>query len=497
MLRHALILTAALLGACSAPEAEEARRAWLVDALVQDNLTWMSRDEALLANKYATMAADPYDFMRGTAGVFFQDLSRPGTARTPTGLLSATGVAELLLVGDPHPENLGSFRVGPGPGPTLADPFDVRGEGVVFDFNDLDGSHYGPYLLDLRRAAVGLSILAAPLEGCEADCVDRIVEALALAYAEEIAAPGSVDVLAEAARQGVDGSADSGDTAEERSRGVAILRALFEEAVGEGAERKRLLRYAELGEDGELSLLTDEGLDEEGAGMLPLSAEERAQVARLAAAYAEVSPEPFHLLGAVRRYGSGVASRPAVRYVWLWDRGQAGPEDDQLMVVREVVDPSRIPGLQASVGGLFDSQAVRIELAPQLLWGDPETDYAARGLSDGSMTFKAVSWSSWFQGFDHAKIAEEWGGDYVEADLIGLARFLGGALGGAHGRAPVASGGRALSDLQDQLEGRTEALRDELVSTARADAARCLDDHALFVEALEDLGPLLGAERLQ
>ena len=38
MLRHALILTAALLGACSAPEAEDARRAWLVDALVQTGI---------------------------------------------------------------------------------------------------------------------------------------------------------------------------------------------------------------------------------------------------------------------------------------------------------------------------------------------------------------------------------------------------------------------------------------------------------------------------
>ncbi|MCB9796440.1 MAG: DUF2252 family protein [Alphaproteobacteria bacterium] len=499
----ALAAIASLTAACADVDAEDARQAWLVEALLQDNLTWLSREPELLERKYATMAADPYDYMRGTAGVFFQDISRPGTERSATTFVRSPTVAEVLLVGDPHPENLGTFRPGPGPGPTLEDPPETWAEGVYVDFNDLDGSHFGPYLLDLRRAAVGLTVLALPLEGCEADCADRVVDALARAYVQETLTPGSVDVFAEAAayreRLDADDSGDTADTAEPfTSGGDAILRWILDEAIEEGPERKKLHRYAEADEDGELVLLSDEALDEDGGGMLALTREEAAQVERLAAAYAARAPEAFRLRGAVRRYGSGVASQPAVRYVWLWDRGEAGPADDQLMVVREVVDPSPIPGIRPSIPGLFDSQAQRIEGAPLALWARPDADFASRGLTDEATTFKAVSWTSWFQGFDHADIADDWAdGDYVEADLIGLARVIGAALAGAHGRAPTASGADALPALQAELLGEEDPFADELVMTARADAARCLADQALFLDALDDLGPLLGAERLR
>ncbi|MCB9761399.1 MAG: DUF2252 family protein [Alphaproteobacteria bacterium] len=473
-------------GACAPVEPDDARRSWLVDALIQDNQIWLSRDHALLAAKYATMADDPYDFMRGTAGVFFKDIGRAGTARTPTAFLTEPVAAEVLLVGDPHPENLGTFMPGDGPGPDAALAREDWPDDVFIDFNDLDGSAFGPYLLDLRRAATGLGVLSAGLEGCDAACTDAAVSALAWGYADEIArldaggpaaAPISEDPLAD------------GD----------IVARLIEEAEEEGPIRKKLFRYAAPDEaTGALTLSRDPALDDAMEGMLALTMTEAQQLDRLAAGIAARGPEGFRVLDAVRRYGSGVASLPAVRYVVLWDTGAEGPEDDALAVVREVVDPAPAPGLRPTLPGLFNDNAARIEQAPRLLWTRPDADARTLGLHDGDQVFKMVSWTSWNQGFDHGDILDDWAdGDVGPEDLDLLAAFIGRTLAGAHARAPTASGGAALDALARELEGRQDAFVAERVEVARADLERCMADYALFLDALDRHGPLLGAERLR
>lgn len=461
-------LLCAALTACSGANPDAGRQAWLVEQLVQDNLVWTSRDPSLLAAKYRKMAADPYDFMRGSLGVFYADLRRTSDRRATTRFVSEVESGAVLLVGDPHPENVGTFLPEE---PGANDRSELYG--LVLDFNDLDGAAFGPWILDLRRAALGIGALTLGLEGCEADCRAEAVTALAEGYTAAVTGLDEVSAYR---------AADP------------ITAALVEDTTEDGLERKRLDDLTAPGDDGQRRFLLDEALDEEGAGLLALSDEEAAQLRRLTTGLH--LPPGARILDGARRYGSGVASSPAVRYVVLYDLGDDGDLDDELLQLREVTDPPVPPSLRPTLPGLFDSQADRAEHAPRLLWSSPRLDPHLDALSDGVMTFKALSYSSWFGGYDHEDIAKDWAkGKIGPGDLAALAWRVGALLGEAHLRAPTASGEDPGPTLRAELG--LGGLAEELVADAEADLRQLQADHGHLQDALDRLGPCLGADELR
>lgn len=466
------LLPALLLTACVAPD--DARTAWLVDALVDDNRVWTTRDPELLAAKYRKMAVDPYNFLRATATVWLRDQSRPGVDRPSTRFLRSPEATEILLAGDPHPENLGTFYPGLGTDPEAA---------TRVDLNDLDGAGFGPWTWDLRRAAVGIRMMVAPTEACDAACADAAVDALARGYAEEIA------VLA-------DGGAPV-EPVEGAGHG-AIVDRLIDDSEDDGRRRDREDDETERTEDG-LVLLRDDALASDGRGHLALTEPEQRLLDDLMDAYARhpAAPPGFRVRDSVRRYGRGVASLPAVRFVVLYDTGDPGEEDDLLLQVREVVDPPAFPGASLPVTGLFASQADRIEEAPRLLWSRPDTDPRNAGLVAQGLTFKVVAWTDHNQGFEHVDIAEDLDDGVVgPGDVAAFGAMTGRILAGAHGRAPTAGGLPGLRAVAADLDGDADGLAEELRATSRIDLDESLADHARFLDALDRLGPWLGAEVL-
>ncbi|MEU9228463.1 DUF2252 domain-containing protein [Streptomyces massasporeus] len=89
------------------------------------------------------MAATPFAFLRGAAGLMAHDL-----ARTPMTRIRAQ------LCGDAHAANFGLYG-------------DARG-GLVIDLNDFDETVFGPWEWDLKRLAVSL-VLAGRLAGADED----------------------------------------------------------------------------------------------------------------------------------------------------------------------------------------------------------------------------------------------------------------------------------------------------------------------------------------
>ena len=157
---------------------DDVREAWLADALVDDNRIWLSRDTSLLATKYRE-DANPYDFLRGTTTVFYRDLERAGSNRVPTAFLRRPDAAAMLIVGDPHPENIGTLLPGDGPGPV--------NDTLLLEVNDFDAAGFGPYLLNVRRALLGLAVLLQQA-GCDADCREPVLEAEVEGWFNELAA---------------------------------------------------------------------------------------------------------------------------------------------------------------------------------------------------------------------------------------------------------------------------------------------------------------------
>ncbi len=451
-----------LLGACSgAVPAEQARRAWLVEALTDDNRPWLSRDLGPLATKYDRMEDDPYDYLRATAGVFLRDVGRSGSMRTTTSFLTELPATAVLLAGDPHPENFGTLWPG-GSAP------------VLLEVNDLDGAVYGPYLVDVRRLNLGLAYLADE-GGCR--CRDAVVAATSEAYLLSMQDGGARPALV---------SGDEG----------ALAQALLDDVVADGLARSTLAGATELVATGRRFRITD-ALDDAGRGLLRLSTEEHAQLDRLLGAW-DGRPAGFRELSRARRFGSGIASLPAIRYVVAWDRGDEGPEDDEMVSIREVVDPPAVPGVHDGAPAYWASGAQRIEDTARTLWSRPDADPRYGGLQDGVMTFKVQSWTAWHDSFDHSRIVRRLQeGRYGPDDLVVLGVRLGEALGRVH-----RSGGTANEDLASDavlldVEGRGREFVAEQVAQARVDLVRLRRDHRLFVSARLELGPWLGAEQLE
>jgi hypothetical protein len=479
--RPAVLAPALALGlACSGAGADPSRSAWLQEQLRRDNAAWLSRDPELVAVKLDRMAADPYDFMRGTAGIYYNDLQRVDLDEDP--LAPLFGFEALaMLFGDAHPENLGTGW--PGAAEAGAAP-PVPGA-LAVEFFDPDAITFGPVGFELKRAAVGLGALGLG-GGCGAPCRRRAAAALGRGWAAGLSGATWGDGAAgpSALVLGLqDDAAVAAATLELRLEDVA-LEALAVEALpveaGAPAEGWRLRRAP---------------LDEAGRGARGLEAEELAQVRRLAPAIERRFG--LRLVDAVRRFGSGVSSIPALRYLLLLDRGGGTVEELVVLDLRELVDPPVLPVGGPLIAGVFEDGADRVERGAQSLWADPEADPFLMGLMDGDQAFRLRGWRGAFDALDHVKITEALlDGGLTELDLEALAFDEGLLLGGAHARAPGPDGAPRQASLADALRsaGGAEGLARRLSLGVEDDLDRLEGDHALLRALIEREGPLAGID---
>ena len=118
----------------------DASRPGAVSAVEESNL---GRLTDLTPIRVGRMAATPFAFLRGSAGLMAYDL-----ARTPMTRIRAQ------ICGDAHAANFGLYA-------------DARG-GLVIDLNDFDETLYGPWEWDLKRLATSL-VLAGREAGADED----------------------------------------------------------------------------------------------------------------------------------------------------------------------------------------------------------------------------------------------------------------------------------------------------------------------------------------
>jgi uncharacterized protein (DUF2252 family) len=446
--RCAVILFATALAGCG-PTRDD-RATWIRDTLLAADAPYLSRDPELVAEKYRRMAADPYQWMRGNGPVFAADLARPG-ARPATSFVTDADEAAVLIFGDAHPENLGTV-LADDPPRDLSDPAPLLGVEIV----DLDAAQLGPPITDLRRAVVGLGVLADGL-GASDDAIDEAVQAFALGYADTLAPPTAAPLMFDA----------------------PITDALRRDALTEGYARERLHAWSA---DGRLRVV--DALVA-GDGLLALTPPERDQVDRLLDAYRAYAPSGFRVLDAARRYGAGIGSLPAIRYVVLWDRGEAGDADDDLLQVREIVDPTALRALDRPQAP-FASNAERVAFATRTL--SATADPRAATLEDGGQSFKVTSASSWFRGLARNDVPLD--------QLTAFSREFGALIANGHARSVYADGAAAGPDLRAALTGRRDDLAAELVSAVHTDLPATLDDAAAFAGLVEAEGALLGFDTI-
>ena len=127
------------------------------------------RLQYLLPIKYGRMMVSPFTFLRGSAVVMASDLA--GT--------QVTGL-RVVLCGDAHLSNFGIFA--------------TPERDVVFDVNDFDETHPGPWEWDLKRLAAS-AVVAGRSNGFDDKTCKQLAAVVAKSYRESMARFAEMSIL--------------------------------------------------------------------------------------------------------------------------------------------------------------------------------------------------------------------------------------------------------------------------------------------------------------
>lgn len=438
-----------ITSACAdvAPTDREQR---IITALADDNYLWAVRDRELVDLKLRKMQRGPYEWLRGTASLFWRDMTEPGVGR-PASAFGDPASSRVLLVGDPHCENVGTFRASDGT--------------MVVDWNDFDSTGYGPFTGDVRRLGAGLVIAAQ-----DSALGDELVRRAATAYAVTIAS------IAMGARPGpvVRGASalfdDELDTARMRGdRGFAL------DELAPVTNGTRVVAF------GDLEPIAADGVLEDR--VTPVSAEIAGwidhaiaewSIGRLDAGSASVKLRS-------RRVGAGVASYAAYRFNVVLEGPTSAIEDDLVVELKETREGLIVRGLPRWASAEWGSPGARSADTQRRLQARPDADPLLGAALVGGLSLKIRDREAYQRGIDREDLTALAAGNPNDRDeLADLAEVYGGMLARAHGLATTEDGVPGWMVIAPLLAGRDVAFVDDIVELAAGDAAQVIADHALM-----------------
>jgi uncharacterized protein (DUF2252 family) len=141
----------------------------LVDVLTAEFGESMALDPAAFRRKFRKMAATPFAFYRGSASVFYADLT--GDFADDRFLNPRT--SRVWIHGDLHAENFGTYMNGSGQ--------------LVFNVNDFDEAYVGPFSWDLKRFVASVALIGYA-KALSDDVITELVARFAAAYLTELRA---------------------------------------------------------------------------------------------------------------------------------------------------------------------------------------------------------------------------------------------------------------------------------------------------------------------
>ena len=142
----------------------------IVATLTEAFADLMAANPTAFRSKFRTMASDPFAFYRGTACLFYADVTEGGPfAGVDSAWLGAEGARRIWIQGDLHAENFGTY-------------LDAGGR-LVFDVNDFDEAYVGHWTWDVLRFCASLGLLGWQKALPDAT-IDDLVATYVRAYVE-------------------------------------------------------------------------------------------------------------------------------------------------------------------------------------------------------------------------------------------------------------------------------------------------------------------------
>lgn len=448
-----------VLASCAAEPPSRAQR--IVESLSDDNFVAGRRDPALVALKFHKMQRGPYEWLRGTASLYWRDLMEPGGDR-PVTTFGSPDSSRVLLVGDPHPENVGTFR--------------GFSDGQMFlDWNDFDATGYGPFTGDVRRLVAAFVVIGTLGEADDA-LIDELCHLIATGYTEQVASIAA-GIRPPALGAGVAELFDD-ELAKANTRGDDLF------AVDEFAPAMDGTRALALGD---LEDVADDGVIEDR--VVAVDAEQADWIDRAVAQWApgRLTPAEAAIKVRARRIGSGVSSYPVFRFQAVLEGATTASEDDRLIEIKETREGVILRGLPILQSAEWETPAERAVDTQLRLHARFDGDALLGAAQVGGLSFKIRDREAYQRGIDAVDLSDLVKDD--PAQLRVIAKRYGALLGRAHAQALTADRVLGVTVIAPLLAGRETAFADEMTALAKADAAQVIADHALMKD--EDLSSLV------
>ncbi len=449
-------------GIAGCDPAMDTRTALIIQTLVDADRDLIATRPMLVADKYQAMAEGLQPYLRGTALLFYRDLSRYQDSQAS--ILHGTGAEQVQLYGDVHLENVGVT-------------FDE--DGPLLDVIDFDATARGPFGWEVRRSALALRV-ALSLGGVTESLLDSAVAQFGHSYAQ---------LMIEQSQN----QPPSLFTVREQSTTAGrIITDLLTDGRKRNEQREELSQYSEVKDGVRLLQRNDD--------MVSLEEPWRSDLGQMIAQYrasrhaGRGEDSYFVILDAVRKLHSGVASLPNLRF-WVMVQGSPLPNSSDaelgvwLLEFKEERDPPVPSGWLGR--GPIGSNAERVYSGTLALLGSATSEPDLGHVTWGGVSFQVRRVLRGRRDLDVAKLSERIASSrYGSADLSDLATTLGRLVASGHTRSGKAS---AIASVLTATDGTSGAFVTYLVQAVAIDQQRLERDLALFQSALALRGPLLGA----
>jgi uncharacterized protein (DUF2252 family) len=415
----------------------------IVGVLVDAFEDLIEADPRAFRRKFRKMAQDPFSFYRGSACLFYADVSemedRYADERT----------GRVWIQGDLHAENYGTYLNDAGI--------------IVFDVNDFDEAYLGHFTWDLKRMAASLSLLGF-IKALSDDTIRELIEAYASAYAEQV----------ETFHHGEDD--EEFRLTLENTEGA--LHAVLVEARLK-SRWQMLERMTAVKED-------DRGF-KDGPGVRRLDDGEREEVLAAYESYLETIPEQkrqhsvsYEVKDVVGRAGFGIGSAGLPAYNLLVEGRSQALENDVVLSMKQgnVAAPSRVVE-DERITEYFEHPGHRTAISQRALQAHADPRLGWCELHDKGQVVQEISPYEADLDWDHVSEPDE---------MLPLLGCLGQATAKIH---CVSDAGSAEELVDFQTEEAIETVLDDDFASEMAEfgaryGEKVREDHRLFVDAFRN-----------
>ncbi|CAF0847923.1 unnamed protein product [Adineta ricciae] len=148
-------------------ESDENRTEFLKNTFVQYFGDGIQKNPEAFRSRFRKMSATPFNFYRGSAVLFYQDLK---VDKDPY-IAKNHAAGQIFIHGDLHAQNFGTY---------------LNCDGILnFDVNDFDESYLGPFTWDVKRLMASLNVLCYS-KGFSDDEIKQILHVCVDSYIKQV-----------------------------------------------------------------------------------------------------------------------------------------------------------------------------------------------------------------------------------------------------------------------------------------------------------------------